>query len=65
MTATPAAEPIDSRLPPTPAVSVISSQWPWDMSGSMVRTANMTGMLSITADTIPKAMLAQVAFQPV
>src|SRR5437667_177253 len=50
ISATPAAEPIDSRLPPTPVVSVISSHWPSGMSGCIVSTAYISGMLSSTAE---------------
>jgi hypothetical protein len=46
MSATPAAEPIDNSDPPTPAVSVTNNHCPRDISGSMLKTANMTGMLS-------------------
>ena len=60
MSATPAAEPMESKLPPTPAVRVTSSHWPMDMSGFMVRTANMTGMLSMRADNTPTRMFAVV-----
>jgi len=59
--ATPAADPMASMLPPVPAVRVTRSHWPWDMFGSMVRTANITGMLSTIADSTPTRQLAQVA----
>lgn len=35
-----------NRLPPTPVVNVISSHCPSDMSGCIVNTANINGMLS-------------------
>ena len=52
---------IDNSEPPTPAVSVTSSHWPIDMSGIIVSTANITGMLSTIAENSPTAMLALVA----
>ena len=55
--ATPAAEPMDSSDPPTPAVSVTSSHWPCDISGFIASTANMIGMLSMMADASPTATL--------
>ena len=61
MSATPAALPTDSSEPPTPAVSVTSSHCPRSMAGLAVSTANMTGMLSTTAEASPTATLAQVA----
>ena len=59
--ATPAAEPIESILPPTPAVRVTSNHCESGIEGSMVNTANITGMLSTIADKIPTSMLAFVA----
>src|SRR5690625_7519747 len=64
ISATPAAEPIDNRLPPTPAVNVINNQLPMDMSGLMVNTANMIGILSITADSTPRKIVTDDALQP-
>src|SRR5690625_7678950 len=64
ISATPAAEPIDNRLPPTPAVNVINNQLPMDMSGLMVNTANMIGILSITADSTPRKIFTDAALQP-
>ena len=51
--ATPAADPIDSMLPPTPAVKVAKSHCPVSISGNIVSTAYITGMLSTIADKIP------------
>jgi hypothetical protein len=45
--ATPAAEPTESSVPPTPQVSVISNHWKWLISGPILRIANITGILSI------------------
>ena len=53
-----------SRLPPTPAVRVISSQLPSDISGAMESTANITGMLSTTAEISPSTTLAHTGSQP-
>lgn len=53
MRATPAAEPMDKRLPPTPAVRMTKSHCPSDISGFMVNTANMIGILSTIADKVP------------
>ena len=60
MSATPAADPIDSMLPPTPAVSVTRSHWFKSISGCICSTATMTGMLSTMADRIPTSVLAIV-----
>jgi len=60
MTATPAADPMDSSEPPMPAVRVTSSHCPSLISGNMVNTANITGMLSITAEITPTSTLATV-----
>ncbi len=65
MSATPAAEPIDSKLPPTPAVRVTSSQLPTDISGCIDSTANITGMLSTTEESSPTSTLAQMGFHSV
>ncbi len=59
--ATPAAEPIDSILPPTPAVRVTNNHCESGIAGSIVKTANITGMLSTIADNIPTSILALVA----
>ena len=59
--ATPAAEPIESILPPTPAVSVTNSHCESGIEGSIVRTANITGILSTIADKIPTSIFALVA----
>ena len=55
-----AAEPMASKLPPVPVVNVIKSHCPWLMSGFMVNTANIMGMLSTMADKRPMAMFAVV-----
>ena len=59
--ATPAADPIESILPPTPAVKVTSIHCESGIVGSIVNTANITGMLSTIADKIPTRILAVVA----
>ena len=64
ISATPAADPTDSMLPPTPQVSVMSSHWPWSMAGFICSTAYMIGMLSTIADSVPMVMLAQVGPRP-
>ena len=46
--------------PPTPQVSVTSSHWPSLICGSMVSTANISGMLSTMAESAPMMMLAEV-----
>ena len=64
MTATPAAEPIDNIEPPAPAVSVISSHWNKSISGDISSTANITGILSISAEAKPTRILAVVGPSP-
>ena len=64
ISATPAAEPIANRLPPAPMVKVINSHWAWEMSGSMPSTANITGMLSTTAEPTPRPTWATVGPNP-
>jgi len=58
--ATPAADPIASMLPPVPAVSVTRSHCPRDITGSMDKTANITGILSTIAEKIPTSEFAMV-----
>ena len=64
MRATPAAEPIERIDPPTPQVRVISSHWPSVICGSILSTANISGMLSTMADKAPMIMLAVVGPKP-
>ena len=64
ISATPAAEPTESMLPPTPQVRVIRSHWPWSIGGFIWITAYMIGMLSTIADSAPMTTLAQVWPQP-
>jgi len=49
--ATPAALPMDNSEPPTPAVSVTKSHCPTSIAGCMESTANITGILSIRAES--------------
>ena len=59
---TPAAEPTENKLPPTPAERVMSSHSDFDMAGSVDKTAYIIGMLSMTALNNP--MRIHAAFAP-
>ncbi len=61
ISATPAALPTDRSDPPTPAVNVTSSHSDSDIGGCISSTENMTGMLSMTAESTPTSRLARVA----
>ena len=64
ISATPAALPIESSDPPTPAVSVTSNHCPLSIGGCIDNTANITGILSMSADKTPMATFALVAPKP-
>jgi hypothetical protein len=64
ISATPAAEPTANGLPPVPAVKVAKSHCALVRSGSMLKTANITGMLSTTAEATPRGTCATVGPSP-
>ena len=60
VSATLAADPMDSIYPPTPAVNVTSGQCQLFILGSMASRANMTAMLPTRAESNQTETLANV-----
>ena len=64
ISATPAADPIESKLPPTPAVSVTSNHCISSITGFICRIATITGILSTMALRTPTRLFASVGPKP-